>query len=131
MKKKGLLYQICFWMGVALVASIGLCVGAQILLRPERRVVELILHDVAHILAMGLLMYVACVITIRRLLVRPVTEIFLHLYSTRDGCQEPLHLDGGSREVQTIVDGINAMIWRMAHEESVRDRERAVEREEQ
>jgi hypothetical protein len=125
--RKSLTFLIAMWTGLALVVSMGVCIGTQILLHPDRPVVDVLLHCAPHVLLMGLLLYTACILTVRRVLLRPVNEIFLHLYNVHDGHVEALHLDGGSREVQTIVDGINTMIWQMEQQDEVRRRLRAAE----
>lgn len=81
--------------------------------QPGMTLKELVLRHLWHVLALGAVIHVTCWFVLRHLLVEPLNGIYLHLYAVGQGKLEPMKLDSQLHTIQSIVEGLNLMIWRL------------------
>ncbi|MBI4605497.1 MAG: hypothetical protein HY721_26325 [Planctomycetes bacterium] len=104
---------VALWTGVAIALSMAGYAVFEYLSAPGVTLLELIVNHLWHVAALGAAIYGLCWLVLRRLLIRPLEQIYLHLYGIGAGRLEELDLPTGVREIQTIVDGVNLMVRRM------------------
>lgn len=80
---------------------------------PGTTLKELMIHHLWHVLILGAVIHVSLWLCFRRLLFQPLNDIYLHLYDLGAGSVSTLTVETSVEEIQTIVDGINIMIWRL------------------
>lgn len=116
LRQFSLTFVVTFWSAAAIAVSMACYAVAQHWLHPEMTAVELVMHHLWHVLALGAVIYLALWLGFRRFLWRPLMRIFLHLYGVGKGHLEPLRVQSHIRELTTIAEGINLMIWRLGRE---------------
>lgn len=112
----GLSFVVTFWTAAAITLSMTFYAVMQHQLHSDVTVVELVLQHLSHVLALGAVIYLTLWLSFRWFLWRPLMQIFMHLYGVGKGRLEPLRVNSRIRELTTIADGINLMIWRMGRE---------------
>lgn len=109
-------FVVTFWTAAAIALSMAFYAVMQQQLHPDMTVVDLVLHHLWHVLALGAVINLTLWLGFRRFLWRPLMQIFMHLYGVGKGRLAPLRVNSRIRELTTIADGINLMIWRMGRE---------------
>lgn len=112
-KTKNLSFLIAVWMAVAIAGSMAAYAVYQFFTMPGMTVKELFLHHFWHVLALGSVIYVLCWFLFKRIVLRPLTCIYLHLYAVGGGKLELLELNSNVTEIRTIVEGVNLMLTRL------------------
>ena len=74
---------------------------------------ELILHHVVPAIVIGLIIAVVLSLLLNRFVVAPIQNLFSHLYRIGSGRLDPIDLDTGVEEIQTMVDGVNLLARRL------------------
>lgn len=98
--------------GAVAVGMAAYAVG-QYLVDSSQSPVTLLLHHGWHVVALWLLIYGCVMFILHRVLLRPLQEIYVHLYGIGAGRLRPLRLDSRVRELTHIADGVNLMVRRM------------------
>lgn len=112
--RKSLSFAVALWTAVAVaVVMAAYAVLEYFVLQQGMTVKELVLRHLWHVLALGAVIHVTCWFVLRHLLVEPLNGIYLHLYAVGQGKLEPLKFDSRLHTIQSIVEGINLMIWRL------------------
>lgn len=109
-RTRSLALVVSCWLALAIAASMGIYAVFQYYSVPGMTVKELFLHHLWHVLSLGALIYVLCWALLQRVLLQPLSKIYLHLYSAGKGKAHLLELDTRITELRTIVDGINLML---------------------
>lgn len=104
---------VTVWMAVAIAVCMAAYATYQYFTMPGMTVSDLFLHHFWHVLVLGLAIYTLCWIAFDRVLLQPMKRIYLHLYAVGAGKLEPLALNSGVTEIQTVVEGINLMLLRL------------------
>jgi nitrate/nitrite-specific signal transduction histidine kinase len=112
-KQRSLSLVVALWTAGAIALAMGVYATFQYFTVPERTLLELVMEHLWHVLVLGLLIYVLCWLVFRIILLRPLNQIYMHLYGVGTGRLEPLQLSTRIRELQTIAEGVNVMIRRM------------------
>lgn len=103
----------------SLVAATAIAIGmaiygvAQYVANPTQSPLTLFLHHTWHVIALWLAIYVCVYAALRRFLLGPLNEIYLHLYAVGSGRVRPLRIRTSVKEVAEVVEGVNLMIRRM------------------
>jgi len=111
---KSLSALVTFWVGVAISVSMAGYAWVQYMVTPDATVVGLFTRHLWHVAALGVVIYAFSWIVLRRLVLHPLETVYLHLYAVGAGKRTPLDLPTNVTEIQTIVDGVNLMVRRMA-----------------
>jgi hypothetical protein len=111
--KRSLSYLVAVWSALAIAVSMAIYAVFQYYTSPGKTVGGLLLEHLWHVLVLGVAIYGLLYLVLRRILLRPIQKIYLHLYKVGTGRVEPLDLPTRVRELETIVDGVNVMIDRM------------------
>jgi len=101
------------WMAAVIAVMMAAYALAQYFQMPDMTVRELITHHLWHVLVMGAAIHLACWLVFEVILIRPLNQIYTHLYHVGAGNVEKLELRSSVKELRTIVDGVNLMIWRL------------------
>lgn len=110
---RSLSFYVTVWLAVAIVIGMAAYAVYQYFTMPGMTVQQLLLHHLWHVLALGAVIYMLCWLVFYRVLLRPLQQIYLHLYAVGAGKLEPLVLESNVAEIRTIVEGINLMLRRM------------------
>lgn len=103
----------------SLLAAAAIAMGmavygvAQYAADPSLSPATLLIEHTAHVVVLWLLVYTCVVLTLHRVLLKPIRKIYVHLYGVGAGRLKPLRLHTSIRELAQIVEGINVMIQRM------------------
>lgn len=106
-------FHVTVWLAIATAIGMGAYAVYQYATMPGHSVLELLLHHSWHVLALGAAIYVLSWAVFHKLIVQPLTKIYLHLYAMGAGQLAPLALKSNVTEIGTIVAGINLMLHRM------------------
>ncbi|MFC7339207.1 hypothetical protein ACFQY0_18580 [Haloferula chungangensis] len=71
---------------------------------------DFVTHHLIHVLVIGLVVWMALVLVIRRAVVDPASRIFLHLNRIALGRLEYLECDVANREVADVVASVNSLV---------------------
>lgn len=104
---------VALWTAAAIAIAMGAYAVYQHFQLPETTLKNLFVHHLWHVLVLGVVIYVACWSAFRQFLLKPLNRIYVHLYGLGSGKMRKLDLHSSVRELQTIVHGINLMIWRL------------------
>lgn len=74
---------------------------------------ELLYHHVVPAVVIGLIIAVVLSLLLNRFVVDPIQNLLSHLYRIGSGRLDPLDLDTGVEEIQTMVDGVNLLARRL------------------
>lgn len=74
---------------------------------------ELMFHHVVPAIVIGLIIAVVLSLLLNRLVVDPIQNLFSHLYRIGSGRLDPIDLDTGVEEIQTMADGVNLLARRL------------------
>ena len=74
---------------------------------------ELMLHHVVPAIVIGFIIAVVLSLLLNRFVVEPIQSLFFHLYRIGSGRLDPIDLDTGVDEIQTMVDGVNLLARRL------------------
>lgn len=110
---RSLSFFVTVWMAVAIGVSMAAYAAYEYATMPGATVKELALQHLGHVLALGILSYALCWAVFYFVLLRPLSRIYLHLYTVGAGKLKTLELDSNVREIRTIVDGVNLMLSRL------------------
>ena len=110
---RSLSFYVTVWLAVAIAVSMAAYAFYQYFTMPGITATELFLHHLWHVLALGAVIYVLCWLVFDRVLLRPLKQIYIHLYALGAGKLEPLALESNVAEIRTIVEGINLMLRQM------------------
>ena len=108
-------FLVAFWTAVAIVGALCIYAFVQYLLLPEMSATEFFLHHFWHVFVLGALIHLLCWFVLRTLLLRPLNQVYVHLYSLGAGDIRELELRSSVKEIAMIVEGINIMTWRLHH----------------
>ncbi len=111
--QKSLSFVVAFWTAIAIALSMGIYAVLQYSLVPNVTLSELLLNHLWHVLVLGAVIYLFLWLIFRNVLLRPLQQIYLHLYAVGTGRLKELVLPTTVREIQTLVEGVNLMIRRM------------------
>ena len=106
-------FLVAVWSALAIAISMGLYALWQYLSVPDADARQIVLEHSWHVVVLGAIIYAMIWQVFRRILLRPIRQIFAHLYKVGTGRVERLSLESNVREVAKIVDGINVMVERM------------------
>lgn len=109
-------FVVTFWTAAAIALCMAFYAVVQHQLHPELTATQLLVHHLWHVLALGAVVYLTLWLGFRRFLWQPLMRVFLHLYGVGKGHLQPLRVRSRIRELATIADGINLMIWRIGRE---------------
>ena len=112
---KSLSFFVALWTGLGVAASMAAYAVFQFLAYPRMTLGSLFVEHLWHVLVLGAVIYGICWAVFRRVLIRPIRTIHMHLYAVGAGRVEPLELESDVTEIRMIVDGVNLMIQRMGH----------------
>ena len=112
-KHPSLSFVAALWTAAAIAVVMAVYAVLQKALEPDVTWRELFVHHLWHVFVLGGVIHLACWLVFRRLLDRPLNRIYVHLYAMGQGQLGPLQLHSRIRELVTIVDGINLLVWRM------------------
>ncbi len=110
---KSLSFFVTVWMAAAIAAGMAAYGVYEYAAMPGHTLRELAVEHLGHVLALGLLTYALCWAVFYFLLLRPLSRIYLHLYTVGAGRLNTLELKSNVREIRTIVDGVNLMLSRL------------------
>lgn len=113
MRTRSLSFHISVWLAIATAIGMGAYAIYQYATMPGHTVLDLLLHHSWHVLALGAAVYVVSWVAFHKLIVQPLTKIYLHLYAMGAGQFAPLVLKSNVSEIHTIVEGINLMLRRV------------------
>jgi len=125
--KVSLSFLASIWSASAIAVSMGVYAVFQYYSTPGSAVMDLFLKHLWHVLVLGIMIYVLLWFILKKVLLKPIQRIHLHLYKVSTGRIEPLELETNVQELDTIVKGINFLVGRMG--EGVPDQEIAAIRE--
>ena len=74
---------------------------------------EFLGHHLIPSLVTGLIIWVILSALLHRTVTEPLRHLFAHLYRVGSGRLEPISLDTGVAEIQTIVEGVNLLVHRL------------------
>ena len=74
---------------------------------------DLFLQHLWHVVLLAGVIHLVCWLVLRRLLGQPLNQIYLHLYAVGKGHLDSIHISSNIREIRSISEGINLMVWRM------------------
>ena len=106
-------FVVAIWSATAIAISMGLYALWQYFSMPDADARQLVLEHLWHVVVLGVAIYIMIWFVFRRILLRPIKKIFVHLYKVGTGRVEKLRLESSAREVAKIVDSINIMVERM------------------
>ena len=89
------------------------CASVEYARSPDAPVRDLLTHHLLELSLYGCILWGITWLVLRSVLIDPVQQIFCHLYKVGGGNQSPLVVATRIREVQSIVEGVNVMVWRM------------------
>jgi nitrate/nitrite-specific signal transduction histidine kinase len=104
---------VSIWTAVAIAVSMGIYGVFEYFVMPGATVEHLLLEHSWHVLVLGAVTYVVCWVVLRVAVVRPLQDIFFCLYRIGAGELKPIEMDTHISEVRGVIEGVNAMIWRM------------------
>lgn len=111
-KPRSLSFHVTIWLAIAVAIGMGAYAALEYLTTPGVTALGLLVHHGWHVLALGTSFYVVSWFAINRLVVRPLNEVYLHLYATGGGQRSLLDLRTNVAEIESIVEGINLMLLR-------------------
>lgn len=104
---------ITIWLSASVaILMLGYAVFQKVLW-PETSWLDLFLHHFWHVIVFGVTIQLSTWIFFRYMVEKPLNEIFFHLYKIGKGQLEPLNIASNIRELDTIADGVNILIWRI------------------
>ena len=106
---RSLSFHVTVWLAIATTIGMATYAIYQYATMPGHTVLDLLLHHSWHVLALSVAIYVVSWIAFHKLIVQPLTKIYLHLYAMGAGQLAPLALKSNVTEIRTIVEGINLM----------------------
>lgn len=112
-KLRSLSFVTALWMALVIALAMAGYAVVQKMFEPQTTWRSLFIHHLWHVIVLGGVIYLACWMEFRRLLALPLNRIYLHLYAVGKGRLEPLKVNSNIREIRSIVEGVNLMIWRM------------------
>ena len=112
-KHPSLSFVAALWTAAAIAVVMAVYAVLQKAIEPDVTWRELFVHHLWHVFVLGGVIHLACWLVFQRLLGRPLNRIYLHLYGMGKGRLEPLKVESNVRELRSIIDGINLLIWRM------------------
>lgn len=104
---------VSLWIVLTIAAGMAIYAFFEYAYVPGVTVAEIVLEHVWHVLVLGLVIYALCLVLLRRVVVRPLELLRLHLRRVSSGELDELVVATSVTEVRHIVDGINGMIHRM------------------
>lgn len=113
MATRSLSFHVTVWLAIATAIGMGAYAIYQYATMPGHTALDLWLHHSWHVLALGAAIYVVSWVAFHKLIVQPLTKIYLYLYAMGTGQLAPLALKSNVTEIRTIVEGINLMLRRM------------------
>lgn len=72
-----------------------------------------LLHHVLHVAVIGVAVWMVSAAIIRRLVIKPVDHVFLHLRRVASGRLEYLDVEVGSTQLSSVVGSVNALVARL------------------
>lgn len=120
-KTRSLAFVVSVLTAAAIAASMGVYALFQYLTLPDITLKELVFTHLWHVIALGMVIYLFCLLLLRRVLLQPLNEIYLHLYGARGGQLKPLDVKTRVTELQSIVNGINLMMRVQRGEDALED----------
>lgn len=113
LRTHSLSFHVTGWLAIATAIGMAAYAIYQYATMPGHTVLDLLLHHSWHVLAVAAAIYVVSWAAIHKLIVKPLTKIYLHLYAMGAGQLAPLALKTNVTEIHTIVEGINLMRRRL------------------
>lgn len=110
---RSLSFHVTVWLAIATTIGMATYAIYQYATISGHTVLDLLLHHSWHVLALSAAIYLVSWVAFRKLIVQPLTKIYLHLYAMGAGQLAPLALKSNITEIRTIVEGINLMRRRM------------------
>lgn len=112
---KGISLSFCVAIWTALAIGLSMAVYAlfQYFYLPGMSIKELVIHHLWHVVVLGAVIHLSCWLIFHYILIRPINQIYVHLYQLGKGQVENLTVVSSVKELQIIVEGINVMIWKM------------------
>lgn len=106
-------FLVALWIAGVIALAMGVYGAWQYYSNPGMTVRELLRHHLWHVLVLGGVIHLSLWACLHHLIIRPLNRIYLHLYNLGGGRIQTLKVKTSVAEVQTIMDGINLMIWRL------------------
>lgn len=106
-------FLVALWIAIVIALAMGVYGVWQYFSNPGITVRELARHHLWHVVVLGGVIHLSLWACLHCLLIRPLNQIYLHLYNLGGGRVQKLNINTSVAEVQTIMDGINLMIWRL------------------
>ena len=101
------------WVGIAAMLAMAVCVLLQYLRSPDPALGFLLTHHIQDLLTLGVVFWAVSWLVLRIALVSPLRDIFAHLYRIGGGDRTPIKMRIKVREIQSIAESINVMLWRL------------------
>lgn len=101
------------WTAVAIALIMAGYAVFQKALGPEMSWQDLFFQHLWHVVLLGGVIQLVCWLLLRHLLGQPLNQIYLHLYAVGKGHLDSIHISSNIREIRSISEGINLMVWRM------------------
>ena len=105
--------MVAVWTALIIAVCMGVYGVFQFYQMPEMSVRELVLRHMWHVLVLGAIIHLFCWFILHWLLIRPINQIYIHLYQLGAGQLKSIEVDTSVIELRTIINGMNLMIWRM------------------
>lgn len=113
MARHRLAYILAIRLAVTFTGAMSAYAVLEWIRNPELRMVTLGVTHAAHVVALGLLVYVVLLVGFDRLVGRPLRVIHGHLYRVALGRLDLLDLDSPVKEIAKIEGSVNLMVRRM------------------
>ena len=106
-------FVTALWTAVVIALIMAGYAVLQKALGPQMSWQDLFLQHLWHVVVLGGVIQLVCWLVLRRLLGQPLNQIYLHLYAVGKGHLDSIHISSNIREIRSISEGINLMVWRM------------------
>ena len=106
-------FVVAVWTALVIAVCVGVYGVFQYIQMPEMSVRVLVFRHMWHVLVLGAIIHLFCWFILHWLLIRPINQIYIHLYQLGAGQLKNIEVDTSIIELRTIIEGMNLMIWRM------------------
>lgn len=97
----------------AVVVGMAIYTLAEYLIERPADWVGFLTHHLLHVAVIGLAVWLAAVMVISRLVIKPVNHVFIHLRRIASGRLEYLDVEVGSSQLSSVVGSVNALVSRL------------------
>lgn len=93
--------------------GMGIYTLVEFVIDPPRDLASFLAHHLIHVAVIGLAVWIASVMVIRRLVIEPVNHVFIHLHRMASGRLDYLDVEVETTELEGVVTSVNELVAKL------------------